>query len=397
MPLFSSSKDHTKTKDETPEMMIPSRHYGDDMFYSTDERNCCEEEIHTTNRSIFKRKNKGCGQIIRCQETKQDQELIDHSEKLVDLCFVVDNTSSMSSEIDVAKETIQTIITTLHKHYQSDIRFSAISYRDHTDDYAVKEYPFTTNVDTAKQFISEMAAVGGGDYPEALASALLVLSKKEFNKKGRKIVVWIADAPPHGMNASGDEYPEGDKDENGNKIDWIKLGDYMKEKNVVFYTIICERSKDDQQLSLFMDYLATKTDGKCLLLTQANKVPSIIINGCVEDDSMDKLIEEKIKELGEERVKQMKEEDIVNEIHKLSESRKVAQVQAYEVKSKNTEELLKCSDLSSVDTKLFVTNTNRLEMDVKTTGDDFEYGEMNCESVSHAKVKKAFYRNARKK
>ena len=112
---------------------------------------------------------------------------------------------------------------------------------------------------------------------------------------------------------------------------------------------------------------------------------------------MDQLIEEKIKELGEERVKQMKEEEIVSEIHKLSESRKVAQVQAYEVKSKHTEELLKCSDLSAVDKKLFVTNTHHLEMDVKTTGDDFEYGEMNCESVSKAKVKKAYSRMDRKK
>jgi len=339
------------------------------------------------------------GQIIRAppvELTPQQQELVDYSEKLVDLTFVVDNTGSMGSEIGVAKDTIQTIINNLHEHYQSDIRFSAISYRDHTDDFAVKEYPFTTNVDTAKQFINEMDAQGGGDYPEALASALHVLSKKEFNKKGRKIVVWIADAPPHGMNASGDSYPEGDKDENGNKIDWIKLGDYMKEKNVVFYTIICERSKSDQQLSLFMDYLATKTDGKCLLLTEANKVPNIIINGCVEDDAMDKLIEEKIKELGEERFKQMKEEEVVDQIHKLSEGKKIGQVQAYEVRCTNTEQLLKCKDLTSVDRSWFTTNSNKLEMDVTTTGEHFEYGSMACAAPSHSKVKKAFSRNAHK-
>jgi len=79
-------------------MMIPSRDYGE---YPIDEE--CEEELEEVekevrHRSIFKRnKNKGSGRIIQCEQTKQDQELIDHSEKLVDLCFVVLGVTSCNS------------------------------------------------------------------------------------------------------------------------------------------------------------------------------------------------------------------------------------------------------------------------------------------------------------
>ncbi|KAG2392396.1 hypothetical protein C9374_012648 [Naegleria lovaniensis] len=132
------------------------------------------------------------GAILRTNKdlklSSKEQELVDFSEKIVDLVFVCDNTGSMSGEINVAKDTIQTIITSLHDHFKSDLRFSAVSYRDHSDDYAVKEFPFTRDVKVAKSYINEMFAQGGGDYPEALASALKVVSEMPFNKKGKKIV-----------------------------------------------------------------------------------------------------------------------------------------------------------------------------------------------------------------
>ncbi|KAF0978484.1 hypothetical protein FDP41_002304 [Naegleria fowleri] len=348
------------------------------------------EPVYTNNNN-----NNSQGAILRSnknlQLSPQEQELVEFSEKIVDLVFVCDNTGSMSGEINVAKDTIQTIITSLHDHFKSDLRFSAVSYRDHSDDYAVKEFPFTRNVQVAKSYIQEMFAEGGGDYPEALVSALKVVSEMPFNKKGKKIVIWIADAPPHGMGASGDSYPEGCKDENNQVIDWIKLGDYLMEKGCVFYTLICERSQNDQQLTLFMDYLATKTHGKCLLLTNANKVPNIIINGCIEDDEMDKLIAEKIKEIGEERAKQMKEEELAEQLQKLTENHKVQQVQTYEVISSNTKQLLECDSLSKVDRNLYCNASNSVKKSGVSRTDEtqFNYGEVLCEAPSYSQVYKA--------
>ncbi|KAG2386593.1 hypothetical protein C9374_002337 [Naegleria lovaniensis] len=336
------------------------------------------------------------GAILKAQHpalTPQEQELVDFSEKIVDLVFVCDNTGSMSGEINVAKDTIQTIITSLHDHFKSDLRFSAVSYRDHSDDYAVKECPFTRDVSVAKSYINEMFAQGGGDYPEALGSALKVVSEMPFNKKGKKIVIWIADAPPHGMGASGDSYPEGCKDENNQVIDWIKLGDFLMEKGCVFYTLVCERSQHDKQLTLFMDYLATKTNGKCLLLTNANKVPNLIINGCIEDDEMDKLIAEKIKELGEDRVKEMKQEELLEQINKLTENAKVQQIQTYELQSDQTKLLMQCDSLSKVSSDVYRQASNCVNMAGNTDASTFSYGSVAYSKPSVSQVKKACQRN----
>ncbi|KAG2388580.1 hypothetical protein C9374_000019 [Naegleria lovaniensis] len=337
------------------------------------------------------------GAILKAQHpalTPQEQELVDFSEKIVDLVFVCDNTGSMSGEINVAKDTIQTIISSLHDHFKSDLRFSAVSYRDHSDDHAVKEYPFTRDVSVAKSYIQEMSATGGGDYPEALASALKVVSEMPFNKNGKKIVIWIADAPPHGMGASGDSYPEGCKDENNQVIDWIKLADYVMEKGCVFYTLVCERSQKDQQLILFMDYLATKTNGKCLLLTNANKIPNLIINGCIEDDEMDQLIAEKIKELGVERVKTMKQDELLEQMNKLTENAKVQQVQTFGFTSNRTSDLMKCNSMSTVPTHLFTTATSSCARVGNTDATTFSYGSTIAAKPSTEQVFKACQRNA---
>ncbi|EFC47680.1 vWFA domain-containing protein [Naegleria gruberi] len=318
------------------------------------------------------------GKIIKADHKSQagyDQELIDHSENIVDLVIVMDCTGSMSGEIDAAKKTVQTILSSLKDHFKTDLRFSAISYRDHSDDYAVREFPFTKDIQKAKSYIDTMSAQGGGDHPEALASALKVVNEMPFNKKGKKICIWIADAPPHGMNSNqgADSYPEGCKDENGKVIDWVRLGSDLQEKNVCFYSLICERAQGDQQLALFMDFLATKTDGKCMLLKNANKLPNLIINGSIENDEMDQLVAKKIAELGEETVKHMKEEELVEKIQQLSKDAKINQVQTFEICSTNTKELLNCDSLSKVNKAWLNTGTNNISMKGAESEECFEY------------------------
>ncbi|KAG2372638.1 hypothetical protein C9374_013702 [Naegleria lovaniensis] len=323
------------------------------------------------------------GAILKAQHpalTPQEQELVDFSEKIVDLVFVCDNTGSMSGEINVAKDTIQTIISSLHDHFKSDLRFSAVSYRDHSDDHAVKEYPFTRDVSVAKSYIQEMSAIGGGDYPEALASALKVVSEMPFNKNGKKIVIWIADAPPHGMGASGDSYPEGCKDENNQVIDWIKLADYVMEKG--------------STIDLIYGLFGYENQWKILLLTNANKIPNLIINGCIEDDEMDQLIAEKIKELGVERVKTMKQDELLEQMNKLTENAKVQQVQTFGFTSNRTSDLMKCNSMSTVPTHLFTTATSSCARVGNTDATTFSYGSTIAAKPSTEQVFKACQRNA---
>ena len=120
--------------------------------------------------------------------------------KNIDIAFIVDATGSMSDEINFLKADLTNIITTVgNKHSDANIRTAALFYRDEGDDYLTRESNFTTNLSTTTQFISKQSADGGGDYPEAVHTALekglQKLSWREANCM--RIAFLLLDAPPH--------------------------------------------------------------------------------------------------------------------------------------------------------------------------------------------------------
>lgn len=58
-------------------------------------------------------------------------------------------------------------------------------------------------------WVDQCRAEGGGDGPEAVADALDAVRKLSWRSESTKICVLIADAPPHGLDPSGDQFPNG--------------------------------------------------------------------------------------------------------------------------------------------------------------------------------------------
>jgi hypothetical protein len=52
--------------------------------------------------------------------------------------------------------------------------------------------------------LSGLYASGGGDGPEAVTAALFEALNMEWREEASKMVVLIADAPPHGIGEYGD-------------------------------------------------------------------------------------------------------------------------------------------------------------------------------------------------
>lgn len=97
--------------------------------------------------------------------------------------------------------------------------------QDHT--YVYKYNPFTSDIDSVHQYLRTLVgewssyayirgiitehrkAAGGGDGPEAVTAGLAAcLTELEWRREAAKMVVLIADAPPHGIGESGDrQYP----------------------------------------------------------------------------------------------------------------------------------------------------------------------------------------------
>ena len=118
----------------------------------------------------------------------------------IDIAFIVDATGSMWDEIDFLKADLTNIIQTVEtQNTSANIRTAALFYRDEGDEYVTRVSDFTTDLAATTAFIANQSADGGGDYPEAVHTAL---------EKGLQQLAWsedncirlafmLLDAPPH--------------------------------------------------------------------------------------------------------------------------------------------------------------------------------------------------------
>lgn len=120
-----------------------------------------------------------------------------------DIAFVVDATGSMSDEIDFLKSDLLDIVNRVKAlRPEQTLRTAALFYRDEGDDYVTRHQDFNTDARKTADFISKQEADGGGDYPEALHTALEhMLQDLSWSSDARtRLTFLILDAPAHHEN-----------------------------------------------------------------------------------------------------------------------------------------------------------------------------------------------------
>lgn len=94
-----------------------------------------------------------------------------------------------------------------------DLKIGIVNYRDHPpqdNTYLTQIHNLTNNIIKTKIFINRTQSWGGGDIPEAVCCGLDVcLNKLKWRDDAVKVVILIADAPPHGLGADSDDFPDG--------------------------------------------------------------------------------------------------------------------------------------------------------------------------------------------
>ena len=122
-----------------------------------------------------------------------------HAKMTADIAFIVDATGSMSDEIRFLKSDLNYIIDHASSESNIDLRTAALFYRDVGDNYLTRHDDFTNDVAKTQEFVSRQSANGGGDYPEAVHSALEAsLQNLSWDEGARaRIAFLILDAPAH--------------------------------------------------------------------------------------------------------------------------------------------------------------------------------------------------------
>ena len=120
------------------------------------------------------------------------------------ICFVIDGTGSMSTDIARARISVGQFISK-YKEQGSESEFKVVIYRDHCDSDIIEMFPnttkFTTDYESVKKFLQSVVPRGGGDYPEAVLDGLATAAKRceWVSKPGtRNVIIHKYDAPPHG-------------------------------------------------------------------------------------------------------------------------------------------------------------------------------------------------------
>jgi hypothetical protein len=122
----------------------------------------------------------------------------------IEIAFMVDATGSMCDELEYLKTELIDV-TGRVKNGNSDISIytSAVFYRDEGDEYITKISNFTDDIYTTINFINLQNADGGGDFPEAVHTALekSVNELQWTNNSKTRLLFILLDAPPHYDNA----------------------------------------------------------------------------------------------------------------------------------------------------------------------------------------------------
>ena len=117
-----------------------------------------------------------------------------------DIAFIVDATGSMADEINFLKSDLVDIIGKASAACPTvTLRTAALFYRDEGDEYVTKHRDFTTKVNETADYVGQQQAMGGGDYPEAVHTALdQMLQQLSWDTEARtRLAFLVLDAPAH--------------------------------------------------------------------------------------------------------------------------------------------------------------------------------------------------------
>jgi Ca-activated chloride channel family protein len=157
----------------------------------------------------------------------------------LDLVFLVDETGSMGAYIEEVKRRLLQIIEALRAApLCRSLRLGLVSYRDHPPQdtsFVSRVVPLSDDVKAIRAGVGRMHANGGGDGPEAVTDGLYDLVRLDWRPNAARVVVWVGDAPPHGIGCHGDGFPDGCPCGHH----WFTQAESCREMGVVVHAVGC--------------------------------------------------------------------------------------------------------------------------------------------------------------
>lgn len=169
--------------------------------------------------------------------------------------------------------------------------------------YVTKVFNFTSDVTEIKSALKSLYASGGGDGkpqtiaypplvdkrrsltemlskgPEAVTAALADANNLPWRQQATKMIVLIADCPPHGLGEYGDGFPDGSPDGH----DPLQIARSLAAKGITLFMVACEPALSGYTWTTdFYKALCLITSGTMLPLTSAALLAHVIVGSALE-------------------------------------------------------------------------------------------------------------------
>ncbi|KAF7299588.1 hypothetical protein HMN09_00964100 [Mycena chlorophos] len=221
---------------------------------------------------------------------------MDDGRKMLDLVFIQDCTGSQGSYISSATKNIEQICAAIFEsgklQTREDLRVGLVAFRDHPPQdhtYVTKNFGFSSDIAKVQKDLSTLYASGGGDGPEAVTAAMFEALNMDWRPEASKMVVLIADAPPHGIGEYGDGFDDGSPDNN----DPLQLARVMASRGITLFFVACEPALSGYSYATdFYRAITSITSGLMLPLTTADLLAHAIVGSVLENLDMERLVRE---------------------------------------------------------------------------------------------------------
>src|ERR1043165_6481107 len=162
---------------------------------------------------------------------------VEASGQRLEMVFVIDTTGSMNGLLDGAKQRIWGIVNGVMREQNTRVRIGLVAYRDRGDAYVTQVLPLTEDLDKVYMTLIDYQAVGGGDGPEdvrtALADSVYRIPWSEATSGTSRIIFLVGDAPPH------DDYDD--------VADTLTTAATAMKKGIIVNTIQCGASSETKR------------------------------------------------------------------------------------------------------------------------------------------------------
>ena len=171
----------------------------------------------------------------------------------------------------------------------------------------------TSSVPEIQATLKGLFASGGGDGPEAVTAAMKsALSDLHWRQNSSKIVLLIADAPPHGIGEYGDGFASGSPDGE----DPLQLAREMASRGITLFCVACEPALSGYQFATdFFRAISKITGGLLIPLATADLLAHVVVGSVLEMMNLESLINEVGPAVGERVHGGSDVDEVARELH----------------------------------------------------------------------------------